>query len=317
MLDKILRQHKPFLDCVETDEYLRIVSEDHTGKGEVHHILPETLYPEYRNETWNKVNLSYRNHYRVHELLPFMLEGKQKGSMLYAWNMMRGRTGEDFVDADRYDELRRLHSERASEQMKENQPMHRPEVVAKLVGRKRPEHGLLMSENNPATRDDVKIKLSANNNMKTPEGRLRFTGENNPNFGKQMSDEQKQCLRSAKLGTVVDYDVKKKISKSMIGKTTTGVIIDGVIYNSVTSAAKELSVDRHTIAKWVKSGKAAKLCQQKTLVVIGCIKYDSMSEAARSIGISRAAIRSMIKHGKAIKLDNHKNSDKLPETKGV
>ena len=177
MLQDKLNELRPFKDCEEANEYLKITSVPYYGRGEVHHILPEKLYPEYSNCKWNVVNLSYEDHYRVHELLPFMLEGKPRGSMLYAWNMMCGRTQGEFIDKLKYAELRKMHSERVSQQMQENQPMHRPEVVAKFIGRKRPEHAILMSgKNNPSGRDDVRKILSENNPMRLEENKAKFRG---------------------------------------------------------------------------------------------------------------------------------------------
>lgn len=303
MLTEKIEQLKPFKDCEEAKEYLNIVSKPFDGVGEVHHVLPESIYPEFQNASWNLVNLKYEDHYRVHELLPFMLEGKARGSMLYAWNLMCGRTSGEFVSAGRYAELRKMHSERVSQQMRENQPMHRPEVVAKFVGRKRPEHSAAMSgDNNPSKREDVRKILSDNNPMKLEENKAKFRGENNPNYGKRMSDKQKDQLRTAMSGKPLSEKTKQKIAKASTGRSLCKVSISGVTYDSVSEVAKVFSIDRHTVSRWIKSGKAVRLTNQAMRVIINGVEFSSIGSAASKLGVSQATIRSMLKHGEATKV---------------
>ncbi len=305
MLQEVIDSIKPFIDCKETNEYMNIVSKNYLGKGEEHHILPESIYPEYSKCAWNIVNLKYEDHYRVHELLPFMLSGKNKGSMLYAWNLMCGRTNGEFVDSSKYAELRKLHSIRVSEQMRQYQPMRDPKVVNKLIGRKYPEHSIRMSgDNNPTKREEVRKLISDNNPMKLEENKQKFRGSNNANYGKEISEEHKEILRNFRLGTTMEKETKEKISKSLKEAASKSKIkIDETEYSSVIEAAKAYGVDRHTIKRWVKSGKAEKLTSQQVCLIIDGVKYSSMSQAAHSLNVSRATIRSYIKHGKAKLLD--------------
>ena len=89
------------------------------------------------------------------------------------------------------------------------------------------------------------------------------------------------------------------MSLSATGKTTTSVEIGGVVYNSVSEAAKAVNVNRHTISRWIKLGRAKKLTKQEKSVIIDGFEYGSISEAAKRIGVSTATIRSMIKHKEA------------------
>lgn len=306
MLTEILKTSKPFIDGAETEEYLRIVSTKFLGRGERHHILPESIYPDYARCKWNLVNLSYADHYRVHELLPFMLHGKARASMLYAWNLMCGRTNGVFVDSAKYSELRLQHAMQVSLQVRLNQPMHRPEVIAKCIGRKNPELSARLLLYNPSKTKEFKDFMSLNNPMYLEENKDKFRGDKNWNYGKHLSDERKEILREARLGVPMNEHTKLKISATLREntKSLTRVKIGNVIYPSISDAATKLNVNRHTIARWVKQGKAEKLDTQTVKVEIEGVEYSSMSDAARGLAVSVATIRSYLKHGKATLLDN-------------
>lgn len=52
------------------EEYLSIcVNVDINEYTEVHHILPRSVFPEYTNENWNTVRITYHTHCLAHELL--------------------------------------------------------------------------------------------------------------------------------------------------------------------------------------------------------------------------------------------------------
>lgn len=89
-LAEALELHQPFLDNIHTEAYLRYISKPYNREGEKHHILPRSIFPQYKDCSWNIVNLSYENHYAVHSILPFMLEegSKERTKMLHAWRMM-------------------------------------------------------------------------------------------------------------------------------------------------------------------------------------------------------------------------------------
>lgn len=57
------------------------------GKTELHHILPESMFPEYkdlRKHKWNGVYLTYREHFVCHLLLEKATEGENRSKMFYA-----------------------------------------------------------------------------------------------------------------------------------------------------------------------------------------------------------------------------------------
>lgn len=81
-----------FEDNELTARYFEICSLVYEGKGEKHHILPRSMWPEYEFCDWNLVNLSVEDHYKVHEILPQVcLQDFDRQNMLFAWNMLNGK----------------------------------------------------------------------------------------------------------------------------------------------------------------------------------------------------------------------------------
>lgn len=88
-----------FADNELTAKYFEICSKSYDGKGEKHHVLPRSMWPEYEFCDWNLVNLSVENHYKAHEILPCIcLDVCDRKNMLLAWNMMCGKTSGMYAD---------------------------------------------------------------------------------------------------------------------------------------------------------------------------------------------------------------------------
>lgn len=82
-----------FEDNELTAKYFEICSVVHEGKGERHHILPRSMWPEYEFCSWNLVNLSVEDHYKAHEVLPqICIVDFDRQNMLFGWNMLSGKT---------------------------------------------------------------------------------------------------------------------------------------------------------------------------------------------------------------------------------
>lgn len=93
-----------------TSEYFNICSRntEESKYFDRHHILPKSIFPKYAKSEWNLVKLSYKDHYRVHEILPFICTNKQHSlKMANAWAFFK----KDNVDINLYDELKRKHKE--------------------------------------------------------------------------------------------------------------------------------------------------------------------------------------------------------------
>ena len=77
--------------CDETrSQYFDLIKENITrnkikGKTDQHHILPKSIYPEYKNSKWNKVNLLFEDHFLAHY---FLATGTKDGKMIKALHMM-------------------------------------------------------------------------------------------------------------------------------------------------------------------------------------------------------------------------------------
>lgn len=75
------------------------------GFTESHHIIPKALGGD--NSVDNLVDLSAKEHWRVHKLLPKMTTGDAKRKMLYAFGMFRvDKTGNRILTAKQYEESR-------------------------------------------------------------------------------------------------------------------------------------------------------------------------------------------------------------------
>lgn len=279
MLREFIENHKPFLSCKETDEYLEIVSKPFCGKGEVHHILPESIYPELVDVSWNLVNLSYQDHYRVHELLPYMLVGQGKYKMLCAWNQMCGRTRGEFVDKERYAFLKEE-----------------------------------FSKNNPSKRDDVKQlkKQKITKNWSDPDYRKAHSGENHPMYGKKMSEEHKEKLSKSRTG--VPSPLKGKVRPNLKGKMAgnknplaKSVVVGDLTFGTQKEAADHFGVTVQAVSYWVKTGKAKLSSEassrdwsdgrQRKVIIDGC-EYQTMKEASKNFGVSYTTLRNWMKVGR-------------------
>lgn len=60
---------------------------------EAHHILPKSIFPEYKKSLWNKVLLTAEEHFNCHKLLLDMTTGKNRSKMVCAfWYMTSAKT---------------------------------------------------------------------------------------------------------------------------------------------------------------------------------------------------------------------------------
>lgn len=78
------------------------------------------------------------------------------------------------------------------------------------------------------------------------------SGENHPWYGKKHSDETKEKISRSKKGSK-----NKKLSDRMVGNVwnQVEVSIDGTIYTSISTAAKELGIAKKTIKNRLRSDK--------------------------------------------------------------
>ena len=127
--EKILEHFKK-LDCEDEDKLLEYVDfclikgieKTHLCTDE-HHILPQgsELFPELSKESWNKVHLTYKDHYIAHSILA--LAFPKNNQIVFAWNSMtnmypefkRKQLNENPLKPETYDRLRKLANKKLSE----------------------------------------------------------------------------------------------------------------------------------------------------------------------------------------------------------
>lgn len=96
---------REYVNFIESCKYKELP--DYT---ESHHILPKSLFPDFRNDKNNIIKLSPEDHYKAHAILAELYGG----GMLNAFNLMRSRLG---MSADEYGHLRREYSKHMSREM--------------------------------------------------------------------------------------------------------------------------------------------------------------------------------------------------------
>jgi hypothetical protein len=184
-------------DSTETSEYFLLCSKNYSGVGEKHHILPKSIWPEYEFCDWNISRLSYRDHYKAHEILTkICLRRREREKMIKSWWIITNRFKCEFIDAEKYSELRELARKSISESMKGN---------LNNLGNRRS--------------DETKRKLSES---KVGEKNPMFgkTGDRHHLYGSKISEELKAKLADVargntyRRGSTHTEEARRKISEA-------------------------------------------------------------------------------------------------------
>jgi len=80
------------------------------GKTEHHHILPESIFPEYANlkeYNWNGVHLTYREHFVCHLLLEKATVSENRSKMFYA--LVRMFNGKNKFSSHTYERIKQRY----------------------------------------------------------------------------------------------------------------------------------------------------------------------------------------------------------------
>lgn len=182
------------MDNPLTLEYFEICDK-HTDEDfcfDRHHILPESMFKTYSKCKWNLVKLAYKDHYRVHEILPFIcLQQEHKNKMINAWNRIYHSKSENNISPERYAVLKKLHKEANSGV---NHPQYgkkfSPERLKKHAEIRRGKKLTPMSEETRAKRNTIRkgVKHSEESKQRRSEA---SKGEKNPFFGKKHTSESR------------------------------------------------------------------------------------------------------------------------------
>lgn len=164
--------------------------------GEVHHILPRSMFPEYIKALWNLVKISHRDHYKAHEILPqIVINDNHKTSMLRAWYMMCSMTNGEYIDSVKYEELRLDFSRRQS---------------ARFSGEKHPQFGKPRSQ---TTKRKLSIAcLGRKDSLETVERKRAKS------LGRTHSQESRKKMSESMSGLPKSEAHKKKLSDSITGR---------------------------------------------------------------------------------------------------
>lgn len=154
---------------------------------ENHHILPESMYPEYAKENWNLVRLFPEEHLTAHLLLARIHKNKE---MVYAANMM---TSMRRVNNKKYGWVKRRHSEL----MKMRKGIPNPAV---------------QGDKNPAKRPEVREKMrkpkseQGRENIRKAIAKQDRKKENNSFYGKTHTKENlEKAVENRKLNNGGNY----------------------------------------------------------------------------------------------------------------
>lgn len=185
------------MDNPLTLEYFELCSKSTIERGERHHILPRSIWPEYIKSKWNLVNLSFENHYKAHEfLVQIIIEEKHRLAMLRAWYLMSSRTNGEFVsDHKIYAELR---SELIKKQSEE------------VSGEKHPQFG---THRKQSTKDKLSIACLGRKDSPETVEKKRTSG-----IGRKHTIESRAKMSIAMRGLQKSDEHKAKLSAVNLGK---------------------------------------------------------------------------------------------------
>ena len=88
--------------------------------------------------------------------------------------------------------------------------------------------------------------------------RISMTGVNNPNYGKSMSEEQKQKISKTKTGRKLTEDEKKRLIENKPVKTPVYCIELNTYFKSAAEAEREISVCARTILSYCSGDSGRK-----------------------------------------------------------
>lgn len=219
---------------------------------ERHHIVPKCMGGS--NDKENLIDLFAREHFEAHRLLA--LENPENEKLVYAWGCMafvkRKDTDRYKVTPDEYEEAR----------IKLSESLKGKSFGGNVKGR-------------PKT-EEHKIKLSEAN-----KGKHYMAGENNPNYGKQMSEESKEKM--SKNRTNLYGKDNYMYGKSHSEETK----------NKISNANKGKNSGKNNPAYGKRGEDLKRKVHQYTKDNCFIFAYESTMQAERETGISHAHICSV------------------------
>lgn len=199
---------------------------DNSSYFETHHIIPRSIGGN--DEINNLVNLTAREHYICHALLPKMLIGSNRQKMIFAFNMMcicrSGNQGRDYKINSRIFESYKKQKKHTDQTRTKLSQSHiglkqQPETIEKRVSKIRGKESKLKGRTIHSDTSKLKISQAV---------KLRYDS---------MSHEQRSNLVRQTLSSPESWtnERKEKISKKL-----TGIIRSEATRNKMSESKKNL-----------------------------------------------------------------------------
>ncbi|WIL00090.1 putative homing endonuclease [Escherichia phage KK4] len=207
------------------------------GKTEAHHVLPKSIFPEYKTDKWNIVNLSYYDHALAH----YYLAKTSNSKMCYAFHRMINSNTDRF-NTNELDEILKLYSS-------EKELFHRSmSKLSKNIWkdddfRKRHRELTKLAMQKPEVRNKTLLNLS--NAMKTDEVRNKISRLTKLAMQKpEVKEKHRNSLRLAYANPEVmkrkHQRLREKYTLNLFGAYKDGVLLK--TFNYIPDAAKYFNI---------------------------------------------------------------------------
>jgi len=174
--------------------------------GERHHIIPRSCGGG--NAEWNLVRLTPEEHYKAHELLPFIYtEGKAHAKMVFAWNQMNGRVNGKEVDADTYARLKEEHAVLMKGNKNYLGHHHSEESRQKITEAMKGRH-----HSEESRRKMSEVQKGRKGHPRSEETKKRISESNK---GRRLSEETKKKMSLARTGKSQSEEARRKKSEAL------------------------------------------------------------------------------------------------------
>lgn len=196
---------------------------------ESHHIIPKCLYREYsclKQNNWNKVDLTARQHYIAHWILwkiyPTNIKLQHAFFQFAHWKTSTQKRNDYKFNSKAYEILKTEHSKRLSERMTGRIPPEKERKLASERMKNRVVSEETRNKHSLTRRNDPNLIESSKKNLPPPK-----YGKDNPFYGKTHTEEnlkfffdsQKGVPMHIRMGSVEKAnDVIGRMAASMTGK---------------------------------------------------------------------------------------------------
>ena len=174
--------------------------------GERHHIIPRSCGG--CNKKWNLVRLTPEEHYKVHELLPFIYtEGKAHAKMVFAWNQMWNKVKGEMADADAYARLKEEHAVLMKGNKNHLGHHHSEESRQKITEAMKGRH-----HSEESRRKMSEVQKGRKGHPRSEETKKRISESNK---GRRLSEETKKKMSLARTGKSQSEEARRKKSEAL------------------------------------------------------------------------------------------------------